>query len=186
MAVAVTNEIPTKSFVAEQEATNHENLRTTGLNPIGRHKINFELSSYKVISCCVQDVMDEWMVCQRSWLYLEPIFSSEDINRQLPVEGKRYQTMERMWRKLMKNAKENTQVGREHGYVLHRNYIALEGFLRCRSEIRFFKAQLFFSKFKSRIVIFSFHVAVLYRCNFNKKFFKCVNGSVNSPCYPFF
>ena len=50
MAVAVTNEIPTKSFVAEQEATNHENLRTTGLNPIGRHKINFELSSYKVIS----------------------------------------------------------------------------------------------------------------------------------------
>ena len=29
-------------------------------------------------------------VCQRSWLYLEPIFSSDDINRQLPVEGKRY------------------------------------------------------------------------------------------------
>ncbi|XP_076826201.1 dynein axonemal heavy chain 1-like isoform X3 [Clavelina lepadiformis] len=57
-----------------------------------------------------QDVLDEWLVCQRSWLYLEPIFSSEDINRQLPVEGKRYQTMERMWRKIMKNANENTQV----------------------------------------------------------------------------
>ncbi|XP_060076356.1 dynein axonemal heavy chain 1-like, partial [Ylistrum balloti] len=57
-----------------------------------------------------QDVLDEWLVCQRSWLYLEPIFSSEDINRQLPVESKRYQTMERIWRKLMKNAKENPQV----------------------------------------------------------------------------
>uniref|UniRef100_H2YF96 Dynein heavy chain linker domain-containing protein n=1 Tax=Ciona savignyi TaxID=51511 RepID=H2YF96_CIOSA len=57
-----------------------------------------------------QDVLDEWLACQRSWLYLEPIFSSEDINRQLPVEGKRYQTMERMWRKIMKNANENTQV----------------------------------------------------------------------------
>ncbi|XP_077969677.1 dynein axonemal heavy chain 1-like isoform X2 [Styela clava] len=57
-----------------------------------------------------QDVLDEWLVCQRSWLYLEPIFSSEDINRQLPVEGKRYQTMERMWRKIMKNANDNTQV----------------------------------------------------------------------------
>ncbi len=50
------------------------------------------------------------MACQRSWLYLEPIFSSEDINRQLPVEGKRYQTMERMWRKVMNNAHQNPRV----------------------------------------------------------------------------
>ncbi|XP_071830856.1 dynein axonemal heavy chain 1-like isoform X2 [Apostichopus japonicus] len=57
-----------------------------------------------------QDVLDEWLVCQRSWLYLEPIFSSDDINRQLPVEGKRYQTMDRMWRRIMKNAKDNPQV----------------------------------------------------------------------------
>ncbi|XP_070580015.1 dynein axonemal heavy chain 1-like isoform X2 [Ptychodera flava] len=57
-----------------------------------------------------QDVLDEWLNCQRAWLYLEPIFSSEDINRQLPVESKRYQTMDRMWRRIMKNAKENPQV----------------------------------------------------------------------------
>ncbi|XP_071943674.1 dynein axonemal heavy chain 1-like isoform X2 [Antedon mediterranea] len=57
-----------------------------------------------------QDVLDEWLLCQRSWLYLEPIFSSDDINRQLPVEGKRYQTMDRMWRRIMKSAKENPQV----------------------------------------------------------------------------
>uniref|UniRef100_A0A8C7UPX5 Dynein axonemal heavy chain 1 n=1 Tax=Oncorhynchus mykiss TaxID=8022 RepID=A0A8C7UPX5_ONCMY len=37
-----------------------------------------------------QDVLEEWLTCQRSWLYLEPIFSSDDINRQLPVEGKRF------------------------------------------------------------------------------------------------
>ncbi|XP_048343305.1 LOW QUALITY PROTEIN: dynein axonemal heavy chain 1 [Sphaerodactylus townsendi] len=57
-----------------------------------------------------QDVLEEWLTCQRAWLYLEPIFSSEDINRQLPVESKRYQTMERMWRKIMKNAEENREV----------------------------------------------------------------------------
>ncbi|KAF7249781.1 Dynein heavy chain 1, axonemal [Varanus komodoensis] len=56
------------------------------------------------------DVLEEWLTCQRSWLYLEPIFSSEDINRQLPVESKRYQTMERTWRKIMKNANENREV----------------------------------------------------------------------------
>uniref|UniRef100_G3TQL9 Dynein axonemal heavy chain 1 n=1 Tax=Loxodonta africana TaxID=9785 RepID=G3TQL9_LOXAF len=57
-----------------------------------------------------QEVLEEWLICQRAWLYLEPIFSSEDINRQLPVESKRYQTMERIWRKIMKNAYENREV----------------------------------------------------------------------------
>ncbi|XP_063674391.1 dynein axonemal heavy chain 1-like isoform X3 [Bolinopsis microptera] len=57
-----------------------------------------------------QDVMEEWATCQRAWLYLEPIFSSEDINRQLPVESKRYQTMDRMWRKMMAMAANNPNV----------------------------------------------------------------------------
>lgn len=57
-----------------------------------------------------QEVLDEWVICQRSWMYLEPIFSSDDINRQLPVEGKRYQTMERIWRKIMNNVNGNNKV----------------------------------------------------------------------------
>ena len=59
-------------------------------------------------------MLEEWLNCQRAWLYLEPIFSSEDINRQLPVESKRYQTMERIWRKIMKNAYENREAS-SHG-----------------------------------------------------------------------
>ncbi|XP_028841933.1 dynein heavy chain 1, axonemal isoform X2 [Denticeps clupeoides] len=57
-----------------------------------------------------QDVLEEWLTCQRSWLYLEPIFSSDDINSQLPVESKRYQTMEHTWRRVMKNAHDNSKV----------------------------------------------------------------------------
>ncbi|XP_009304459.3 dynein axonemal heavy chain 1 [Danio rerio] len=57
-----------------------------------------------------QEVLEEWLICQRSWLYMEPIFSSDDINRQLPVEGKRYQTMERTWRNIMKAAHDNNRV----------------------------------------------------------------------------
>ena len=49
-------------------------------------------------------------MCQRSWLYLEPIFSSDDIMKQLPVEGKRYQTMDRIWRKTMSNAHQDPKV----------------------------------------------------------------------------
>lgn len=66
------------------------------------------------VQCLAQEVLEEWLNCQRSWLYLEPIFSSEDINRQLPVESKRYQTMERIWRKIMKNAYENREAS-SHG-----------------------------------------------------------------------
>ena len=61
--------------------------------------------------------MEEWAVCQKSWLYLEPIFSSEDIMRQLPVEGKRYQTMDRMWRKIMQGAKSDPKVMYMHVYM---------------------------------------------------------------------
>uniref|UniRef100_A0A8B9RRP5 Dynein axonemal heavy chain 1 n=1 Tax=Accipiter nisus TaxID=211598 RepID=A0A8B9RRP5_9AVES len=50
-----------------------------------------------------QDVLEEWLNCQRSWLYLEPIFRSEDIKRQLPLESQRYQTMDKDWRNIMKN-----------------------------------------------------------------------------------
>ncbi|KAG6458751.1 hypothetical protein O3G_MSEX011030 [Manduca sexta] len=48
-----------------------------------------------------QKVVDEWIECQKEWMYLEPIFTSEDISRQLPMEAKKYGTMERIWRRIM-------------------------------------------------------------------------------------
>ena len=49
----------------------------------------------------VQEVLSEWLSCQRNWMYLQPIFDSEDINRQLPAEGKRFAGVDRMWRKTL-------------------------------------------------------------------------------------
>uniref|UniRef100_A0A8C5T8B7 Dynein axonemal heavy chain 1 n=1 Tax=Malurus cyaneus samueli TaxID=2593467 RepID=A0A8C5T8B7_9PASS len=57
-----------------------------------------------------QDVLEEWLNCQRSWLYLEPIFSSEDIKRQLPVESQRYNVVDKDWRHIMKKANANPEV----------------------------------------------------------------------------
>ncbi|KAL1506671.1 hypothetical protein ABEB36_005994 [Hypothenemus hampei] len=50
------------------------------------------------------DVIEEWMDVQKQWMYLEPIFTSDDIVKQLPVESKKYKTMERTWRRIMRNA----------------------------------------------------------------------------------
>ncbi|CAL7945370.1 unnamed protein product [Xylocopa violacea] len=54
-----------------------------------------------------QEVLHLWIEVQRDWMYLEPIFTSEDITVQLPVESRKYNAMERNWRRIMKNAHEN-------------------------------------------------------------------------------
>ena len=41
----------------------------------------------------VQEVLSEWLSCQRNWMYLQPIFDSEDINRQLPAEVRPFARM---------------------------------------------------------------------------------------------
>ena len=52
----------------------------------------------------MSEIFEEWIKCQRAWMYLEPIFSSDDIMRQLPTEGKRFQGVDRTWRKLLGQA----------------------------------------------------------------------------------
>lgn len=52
----------------------------------------------------VSEVVDEWLAVQRNWLYLQPIFDSEDINKQLPAEGKRFASVDKHWRATMASA----------------------------------------------------------------------------------
>jgi dynein heavy chain len=55
------------------------------------------------------EVIDEWLKVQRNWMYLQPIFESPDINKQLPMEGKRFTAVDKHWRAMIKAAKKKSK-----------------------------------------------------------------------------
>lgn len=54
-----------------------------------------------------QETLDEWLSVQKNWMYLENIFSSGDIQRQLPEASKLFQQVDTSWKSIMKRTNEN-------------------------------------------------------------------------------
>ena len=55
-------------------------------------------------------VIEEMQKSQSSWLYLQPIFSCADIQRQLPEETKQFRSMENYLRDVTKHIKKDPKV----------------------------------------------------------------------------
>jgi len=58
----------------------------------------------------VQETIDEWLKMQAQWLYLDPIFSSEDIMQQMPEEGRMFQIVDRNFKDIMKATAKDAHV----------------------------------------------------------------------------
>ena len=54
-----------------------------------------------------QDNLTNWLEVQATWVYLEPIFSSEDIMKQMPAESTMFRDVDKKWRNLMRQVKED-------------------------------------------------------------------------------
>jgi dynein heavy chain, axonemal len=57
-----------------------------------------EIEEWNSTLLYVSECIDEWMKCQGAWMYLQPIFDSPDIVRQLPSENKKFKGVDKIWK----------------------------------------------------------------------------------------
>ncbi|CAG4997774.1 unnamed protein product [Parnassius apollo] len=98
-----------EKFEGISEAATKENNLEKALDKMMKEwaDLKFEILLYndwegKLI--LLQEILDEWLKVQATWMYLEPIFSSPDIQQQIPEEGRRFSAVDKMWREIMKVA----------------------------------------------------------------------------------
>lgn len=69
-----------------------------------------EMEAWESKLIMMQDILDEWMQVQATWMYLEPIFCSEDIMRQMPEEARNFKTVDQMWKTIMLYVSKDTHI----------------------------------------------------------------------------
>lgn len=48
----------------------------------------------------VSEIVEQWLIVQNMWMYMEAVFSGGDIVKQLPAEAKRFQNIDKSFMKV--------------------------------------------------------------------------------------
>ncbi|CAB0007617.1 unnamed protein product [Nesidiocoris tenuis] len=74
-----------------------------------------EMQEWEEKLVSMQDILDSWIQVQITWMYLESIFGSEDIMRQMPEEARAFQKVDIAWKEIMINTEKDPNVLRATG-----------------------------------------------------------------------
>ena len=79
-----------------------------------REELQYWLASLSTVS----DVVEQWVAVQNLWIYMEAVFSSGDIAKQLPQEAKRFSGIDKNFMKVTAKAYETPQVHTNYRCIL--------------------------------------------------------------------
>lgn len=75
-------------------------------------------------------MVEEWVVCQKQWIYLENIFAAPDIKKQLPSESIRFECVNTFFKQLMTRTQKSS-----NAMKIIKNYPFLLDQLKANNEI---------------------------------------------------
>jgi dynein heavy chain len=75
-------------------------LQSVGASKYAR-SVKAKVAQWEKDLIMISDVIDCWMLAQREWIYLESIFSGDDIKQQLPEQAKKFMRFDGNWVALM-------------------------------------------------------------------------------------
>lgn len=78
-----------------------------GSSNIGKGKLKADAKKWVDTLLNLSDLMDQMLKVQRSWMQLEPIFSSGDIATTMPLEAKKFNDVDTVWKSTMKQIDED-------------------------------------------------------------------------------
>lgn len=82
-----------------------ENLNTISLMKSSPYSkaISSKIKDLEVRLLLIQETLENWIKLQRAWLYLEPIFASEDFQSNMLTEKRKFEKVDKNWRVFMQN-----------------------------------------------------------------------------------
>ncbi|XP_068166194.1 dynein axonemal heavy chain 12-like [Antennarius striatus] len=104
--VPILNNVDDMQAMLEDQIVKSQSMRGAAVSK----EFNSQIKEWEERLILIQDIIEEWLKVQSQWLYLETIFSSEDIMQQIPEEGRLFKIVDTTWKNIMSNCVKDPRV----------------------------------------------------------------------------